>query len=123
MMSILMHRMITKRAEERMKFCGAALLCAALTACAFEQPMPTQANYDNSERRGLREVAEKGDKDAQYRLGNSYCCGPEGGFWDTKEAVKWWCKAAAQGHPDAAAAVSRVGGNCDRQAAEPPRKL
>ena len=43
------------------------------------------------------ELAERGDKDAQYNLGSIY----ETGFGvnvDMKEAVKWYNKAALQGH-------------------------
>ena len=43
------------------------------------------------------EMAEQGDKDAQYNLGSIY----ETGFGvnvDLKEAVKWYTKAALQGH-------------------------
>ena len=55
----------------------------------------------------MRGLAENGDRESQYQLGNAYCCGTEGGFWDTAEAVKWWCKAAAQGQKDAEAAIAR----------------
>ena len=43
------------------------------------------------------EMAEQGDKDAQYNLGSIY----ETGFGvniDMKEAVKWYSRAAQQGH-------------------------
>lgn len=45
-------------------------------------------------------VAEKGDPDAQTKLGFMYSRG-EGVPQDTKEAVKWYQTAANQGHPRA----------------------
>ena len=87
------------------------LLCMILAACAANKA-PSKLSYDNSERLELRTAAEKGDREAQYRLGNSYCCGDTGGFWDTREAVKWWCRAAAQGQKEAEAAIARNDGKC-----------
>ena len=99
-----------------MKFYLALALCFLLSACAAA---PSQSSFDNSERLRLRKLAENGDRDSQFQLGSSYCCGTSGGFWDTTEAVKWWCKAAAQGQKEAAAAIARVGGDC----AEAPKPL
>ncbi|WP_455203489.1 tetratricopeptide repeat protein [Kaarinaea lacus] len=53
-------------------------------------PMPTAVIW-------YLEMAEQGDKDAQYNLGSIY----ETGFGvavNLKEAVKWYAKAAEQGH-------------------------
>jgi len=111
--------MIAKRSEEWLKSCAVAL-AAAVAACAAQPAVVSQSNAD---RLTLREAADKGDREAQYRLGNSYCCGAEGSFWDTKEAIKWWCKAAAQGQADATAALARVGGACKPEPSEFPRKL
>jgi TPR repeat protein len=101
--------MVGKWMEDSMKFYLAMAVCFLLAACAVG---PAQSSFDNAERLRLRKLAENGDKDSQYQLGNSYCCGTEGGFWDTAEAVKWWCRAASQGQNDAAAAVLRAGGDC-----------
>ena len=48
----------------------------------------------------LVEKAEKGDSTAQYFLGAMYAKG-EGVPKDNAEAVKWFRKAAEQGHTDA----------------------
>jgi TPR repeat protein len=104
-----MRVMVRRWMEDSVKFYLAAALCFLLSACAAG---PAQSSFDNSERLRLRSLAENGDKDSQYQLGNAYCCGTRGGFWDTAEAVKWWCKAAVQGQKDAAAAILRVGGDC-----------
>ncbi len=98
--------------ENSMKFSLALALCFSLSACAVA---PAQSSYDNAERLRLRKLAENGDRDSQFQLGNAYCCGTGGGFWDTAEAVKWWCKAAAQGQKEAQAAVARAGGECEER--------
>jgi len=48
-----------------------------------------------------RQKAEKGDVDAQFKLGSIYHGGfaPDGVDW--KEAIKWWLKAAQEGHVEA----------------------
>ena len=51
--------------------------------------------------------AEKGDVDAQFKLG-SICYGglaPDGPDW--KEAVKWWLNVAQEGHVEAQAQVEQ----------------
>ncbi len=101
--------MVRKWMEDSVKFYLAVALCFLVSACAVS---PAQSSFDNAERLRLRSLAENGDKDSQYQLGNTYCCGSGGGFWDTAEAVKWWCKAAVQGQKEAAEAILRVGGEC-----------
>jgi TPR repeat protein len=112
--------MVRKWMEDSVKFYLAAALCLLLSACAVS---PAQSSFDNAERLRLRGLAENGDKDSQYQLGNAYCCGTGGGFWDTAEAVKWWCKAALQGQKDAQAAISRVGGACPEPSTPPAQSL
>ena len=75
------------------------LLIAALGGCSTASLGRVDA--DNAARERLRAPAQQGDADAQFRLGNSYCCGT--GFYSTEEAIRWWCLAAAQGHELAAA--------------------
>jgi len=60
-----------------------------------------KVSYAQVERERLRPKAESGDADAQYQLGNSWCCGENGTFFSTTEAAVWWCKAAKQGHEKA----------------------
>ena len=47
-----------------------------------------------------KRFAERGCVDAQYYLGNMYYKG-EGVKAKYAEAVRWWTKAAGQGHVDA----------------------
>lgn len=57
-------------------------------------------------REELSEPAARGDADAQYRLGKSWCCmGP--GF-DTQTATEWLCRAASQRHPEALFELGRI---------------
>jgi hypothetical protein len=105
--------MLAKRLEDSMKFFRAVCLCWLL-ACCSSPPPPISDNriaYENAQRMSYRDKAEHGDKDAQYILGNSYCCG-EGGFWDTGEAVRWWCEAAGQGHDGAKTRLTQMSVVC-----------
>lgn len=94
-----------------MKFCRALFFCFIVAGCSHAPVTDNRVSYDNSTRVTLQEKAEKGDVDAQYDLGNSYCCG-DNGFWDTKQAVYWWCLAAGQGHQDSKTRIDKVGGKC-----------
>ena len=47
---------------------------------------------------GLLQQAEAGDAEAQYQVGSRFA-GGQGVTHDDGEALKWWLKAAAQGHP------------------------
>ena len=56
----------------------------------------------------LIRLAEQGNEQGQYELGKCY----EEGFGvekDMAEAVKWYRKAAAQGEPNAKAALKNLG--------------
>ena len=44
--------------------------------------------------------AKEGNAEAQYQVGESYCCG-RGAFYDTDLAIAWYCRAAIQGHSEA----------------------
>jgi len=46
----------------------------------------------------LRKAAKQGDADAQIKLGSAYCYGVTGVPMDKAEAVRWFRKAAEQGH-------------------------
>ena len=54
----------------------------------------------------LLPAAESGDAEAQYQLGQSYCCmGP--GF-DTQTATEWLCKSAKQHNAKAMVELGRI---------------
>ena len=74
---------------------AAAALVAAIAGCAA--PGLSQVESDQRQRALLLDAARSGDAQAQYALGTSFCCG-DGGFYNTNEAIRWWCAAAAQSH-------------------------
>ena len=55
---------------------------------------------DAAEMQVWKKLALDGDVEAQYKLGEMYCCG-ERPHYDNVQALKWWCKAAKQGQRDA----------------------
>lgn len=55
----------------------------------------------------LQEAAQQGDAEAQFQLGNTYCCGHGAGY-DRIIARKWYCKAALQGHGGAQYQLGRI---------------
>ncbi len=78
-----------------MKILIILIICFILTSCA--KVYDTKMSHAQDERIRWEEKAKKGEPEAQFRLGNAYCCG-KNGFFDTQEAIKWWCKASQQGH-------------------------
>lgn len=50
-----------------------------------------------------QEAAESGDPEAQYKVGDAYCCSPRegGGFYNNRLATEWLCKSAQQGYAPA----------------------
>ncbi|MCB2081459.1 MAG: sel1 repeat family protein [Rickettsiales bacterium] len=89
---------------------GLALILA-LSACG-ERSVPF--HYDLlgngqplSHRMQWEENAIKGDVEAQYEYGKSFCCGFDG-YYDTKLALEWICKAARKRYPEAMYAVAEI---------------
>ena len=54
-------------------------------------------------------AAHRGDPQAQYIVGESYCCG-RGIAYNTDRAIAWQCRAAVQGHRDAQFALANIYG-------------
>lgn len=96
-----------------LRHCSLALLTLTLLAgCAGrdtddapEQPQPQteqQAAQDTQE--ALRQQAQRGDLESQFKLGSSYFVGePEKNL---KQAEYWWKQAADKGHPMAAVSLA-----------------
>ena len=61
-------------------------------------------SFAQDERARWAAAAQSGEAEAQFRMGQSYCCG-DSGYFDTDIAVSWWCRAAAQGHVKAREAL------------------
>lgn len=69
---------------------GLVFLVAMLLLAACAGPVLNK-------RAELTPAANKGDAQAQYLLGKSYCCGYGAGT-STPKALDWFCRAALQGH-------------------------
>lgn len=80
------------------------LLAAALLAAAAPEPahaaMQVAMQEENKFITDLRAKADKGDADAQFKLGNSYFVGV-GITKNYSESVRWLRKSAEQGNPKA----------------------
>jgi len=53
-------------------------------------------------------AADAGDPAALYAMGDSYCCGPKGGYYDTEKAMAYWCRAAKMGHGPSMLALGKL---------------
>ncbi len=56
----------------------------------------------------LRKLAEDGDAEAQYQLGSRLERGAFDSVKDVPQAIDWYRRAAAQGHPLATASLARI---------------
>jgi TPR repeat protein len=90
----------------------AALVAAALLGCGIASAGLNEGL--DALRRGdyaaaakeLRPLAERGDAEAQYRIGRMYEFGA-GYTQDKAQGIAWLTKAANQGHPSGAAGARR----------------
>ena len=88
-----------------MKKFGLLALCVLLVSCGSE-PNTGRNNDISPAQSELQAKALAGDREAQFELGNSFCCGERGSL-DTNEAIRWWCLAALQSHPGALGALKK----------------
>ncbi|HED12323.1 MAG TPA: sel1 repeat family protein [Gammaproteobacteria bacterium] len=75
-----------------------ALLASLLGSCVgplAQTPEPLQKI-----RQQWQAAADDGNAQAQYYLGQSYCCGNSSGY-STRTALHWYCRAALQGYANA----------------------
>ena len=79
------------------KFLVTVLIISALTQTVFADDIQE-----------IRKSAEQGNAQAQYNLGVCYAKG-NGVTKDYAEAVKWFRKAAVQGHQNAKKVLQRLG--------------
>jgi TPR repeat protein len=66
---------------------------------------------DTSARSGYEKDAIQGNKEAQYKLGESWCCSTDkksGSAYDTVTAVKWLCASARQGYAPAMYKLGKI---------------
>lgn len=52
-------------------------------------------------------AANGGDAEAQYELGKAFCCGKRP-YYNTYDALKWFCRAAKQGQRDAMYEIAKI---------------
>lgn len=88
------------------------LLCAVaalLTGCVGAAAEVAQTARAKATVNNNIEAAQKGDRVAQYKVGDALCCSAtddEAGIYNTRDSVKWLCASAAQGY---GRAMNRLG--------------
>ena len=58
-------------------------------------------------------AANGGDAEAQYHMGKAFCCGKRP-YYNTYDALKWFCKAAKQGQRDAMLEIGKIYDNAQK---------
>jgi TPR repeat protein len=91
-----------RRASNAPLFATLFLVSTALLGCVSKPPVLDM-------RSSLATSAQAGDRDAQFNLGKSYCCGYGPGR-DTAKALEFFCMAARQGHAGAQYEIGRYYG-------------
>ncbi len=86
---------------------GASVAVSGCAAVAVEGAQATKSEVIIS--RNLKE-AKAGDAEAQYKVGNAYCCSVhEGsGLYNTKTSVEWLCRAAEQDYAPAMLKLGKI---------------
>lgn len=95
--------------ELRVPFLLAVILVLPLTGCAGYSQAAFTAK-DLGERRIFQNEAEEGDAEAQYRLGDSWCCsiGRPTRIHNNQTATEWLCKSAHQNFSAAQLELARI---------------
>ncbi|MHB1219207.1 MAG: hypothetical protein ACYC1L_13520 [Alphaproteobacteria bacterium] len=87
--------------------CAAAALTAGCAAAVGEAVHGAKAKsqYDDN-----IDAANKGDKVAQFKVGEALCCEVDGqtGAYDTRRSVEFLCRSAAQGYAPAMYKLGRI---------------
>lgn len=90
----------------------AGLLALALAGCAGAAVEGANIARDQVVVDQNMAKAQAGDAEAQYRVGDALCCSmvddQSVSFYNTREAISWLCKAAAQGHGEATYKLGRI---------------
>jgi TPR repeat protein len=81
------------------KIFGSALLLILVSSCSlfFPDPFLYDVLEKNALREKLRTPAENGNAEAQYRMGQTYCCGISKHF-NNELAFNWFCQSAKRGN-------------------------
>jgi len=87
--------------------CAAAALTAGCAAAVGEAVHGAKAKsqYDDN-----IDAANKGDKVAQFKVGEALCCEVDGqtGAYDTRRSVEFLCRSATQGYAPAMYKLGRI---------------
>ena len=95
-------------------FFKAAMLCvaaASLAGCVGAAAEVAQTARAKATVNNNIEAAEKGDRVAQYKVGDALCCSAtddQAGIYNTRASVKWLCASAAQGYGPAMYRLGRI---------------
>lgn len=96
----------------RFRFMMMAALALALGGCVSAALDGARTTADVSKRNHWIEKAEAeaGDAEAQFKVGESYCCNMGGveGAYDNQKATVWLCRAAHQGYGPAQDKLGRI---------------
>lgn len=105
---------------------GACLPPLVLAGCAAVAIEGAKGGLNQKTRVDYTSAADAGDPEAQFKVGKSYCCSVEGvdkGYYNTQTATDYLCKAARQGHADAAFMLGEIHSGKRSQGASAIRKL
>jgi len=90
----------------------AGLLALSLAGCAGAAIEGANIARDQVVVDQNMDQARAGNAEAQYRVGDALCCAmvddQSVSFYNTREAISWLCKAAAQGHGEATHKLGRI---------------
>lgn len=76
------------------------LVALPLTGCIETVYRSGKFLVDATELQPWKKLALDGDVEAQYKVGELYCCGDRPDH-DNVQALYWWCQAAKKGQRDA----------------------
>lgn len=96
--------------DQRLLYFGTIAACVALLVLSGCGATIGLDGTVRAYRLDWEEAAAEGDKDAQYKLGSSYCCG-RGPTYSTELAIAWLCRAAIQGHVKAQYELANIYAN------------
>lgn len=86
------------------------LIAVALSGCVGMAVEGGSTAKDMTRREILEKSAAGGNAEAQYNLGETFCCrvGPRMGVYDNEQATAWMCRAARQGYGPAELRLAEI---------------
>src|SRR5579883_3354246 len=86
------------------------MVAAMLSGCVGAAAEGARTTADIAKRNNYMSRAEAGDPEAQFKVGESYCCNTGGvsGAYDNQKATEWLCRAALQGYGPAQYRLGRI---------------